>query len=70
MTEPAAQRDASGSQALDFASVLDEFGQDWQVAYDGEIGAWVAVRRPTPSAQEFHVGRDLPHLVAKLRAMR
>ncbi|HUY51703.1 MAG TPA: hypothetical protein VMV92_39380 [Streptosporangiaceae bacterium] len=69
MAESATQRTGSSPQEpIDYASVLEEFGKDWQVAHDGEIGAWVAIRRPTPSAQEFHAGRDLPHLVAKLRA--
>ena len=50
------------------ADVRDEFGPDWQLR-EGYL-CWTATRRPTPTAVEVIVGRDLGQLVVKLRAER
>jgi hypothetical protein len=50
------------------ADVRDEFGPDWQLR-EGRF-CWIATRRPTPTAVEVIVGRDLSQLVVKLRAER
>ena len=51
------------------ADVRQEFGPDgWQLQ-EGRF-CWSAVRRPTETAREIVVGRDLDHLAVKLRAWR
>jgi hypothetical protein len=40
----------------------------WQITLDGDTGAWVAVRRPTPTAQDVLVARSVAELDAKLDA--
>lgn len=51
---------------LTIGTVLEEFGQVWQV-YAAEF-AYMAVRRPTATSQEIVVGQTLDQLVEKLRA--
>jgi hypothetical protein len=51
---------------LTIGTVLEEFGQVWQV-HAAEF-AYVAVRRPTATSQEIVVGQTLDQLVEKLRA--
>lgn len=51
-----------------FAELLHDFGENWQIQADQEVGAFVAVRRPTPTAQHILVARDLTALRAKLEA--
>src|SRR3984893_17041405 len=59
----------SGAQApVTVADVRDEVGPDWQLR-EGRF-CWTATRRPTPTAVEVIVGRDLSQLVVKLRAER
>jgi hypothetical protein len=60
----------TGSEAAEPVSVVDvrqEFGPaGWQLE-QGRF-CWSATRRPTPTAREIVVGRDLDQLAAKLRA--
>ncbi len=52
---------------LTVTDVREEFGPGgWQLE-EGRF-CWSATRRPTPTAREIVVGRDLDHLAAKLRA--
>jgi hypothetical protein len=49
-------------------TVLEEFGEDYQVTV--EEFCVVAVRRPTPTVQVITIGRTAEELLAKLRAER
>jgi hypothetical protein len=54
---------------LTVANVRQESGLGgWQLQ-EGRL-CWSAVRRPTETAREIVVGRDLDHLAVKLRAWR
>ncbi len=46
--------------------LLARYGERWQISQEGR--AWVAVRRPTPTAQTVHVGHTPAELAAKLDA--
>jgi hypothetical protein len=46
--------------------LMHDFGEDWQIQPDAEVGAFVAVRRPTPTAQHILIAHDLSALREKL----
>ena len=48
------------------SQVLHDHGERWEIRTDPEVGAWVAVERPTPTALHIVVARDLPGLVEKI----
>lgn len=51
------------------AELRDKFGAVWQIDI-GEPAGFIAVRRPTPTAQHILVGHSLPELERKLVAER
>jgi hypothetical protein len=51
-----------------FAQLLSEFGEQYQIETTAECV--VAVRRPTPTAQEITTGRSAEEVLGKLRAER
>jgi hypothetical protein len=55
---------AENEPALTAADVREEF-PDWQLQQGHSC--WSATRRPTPTAQESVIGRDLDQLAVKLR---
>ena len=60
--------DGQEPQTLSIAAALAEFGSSHQIEQAGHC--IVAIRRPTPSAQEITTGRTVTELLAKLRAER
>lgn len=49
------------------AEILEKYGAAWQIEI-AEPASFVAVRRPTPTAQEVLVGHSLAELDRKLAA--
>jgi len=49
----------------DLAGLLQQYTR-WQVEYQDDPPAWIAVRRPTPTRMHVLVAHDLPGLRAKL----
>ncbi len=48
--------------------ILERFGGQWQITRSTSPAAWVAIRRPSPTAQEVVVAHDLHQLTTKLEA--
>jgi len=51
------------------AGLLQEYTR-WQIEYQDDPPAWVAVRRPTPTRIHVLVAHDLPDLRSKLAKRR
>jgi len=51
--------------AGDLAGLLQEYTR-WQIEYQNDPPAWVAIRRPTPTRMHVLVAHDLPDLRNKL----
>jgi hypothetical protein len=49
------------------AEILDQYGADWQIEI-AEPASFLAVRRPTPTAQDVVVAHSLAQLDRKLAA--
>jgi hypothetical protein len=49
------------------AEILEEYGATWQIEI-AEPASFIAVRRPTPTAQDVLVGHSLAELDRKLAA--
>jgi len=49
------------------AEILEKYGAAWQIEI-AELASFVAVRRPTPTAQDVLVGHSLAELDRKLAA--
>jgi hypothetical protein len=49
------------------AEILDKYGADWQIEI-AEPASFIAVRRPTPTAQDVVVAHSLAELDRKLAA--
>ena len=59
---------APGRQATTFAEVMGTYGDRWQIErIDSPVG-YIAVRRPTRTAQHIVAGHDLKDLARKLEA--
>ena len=57
--------DFTAGLAGDLAGLLQEYSR-WQIDYQDDPPAWVAVRRPTPTRTRVLVAHDLPGLRSKL----
>ena len=60
--------DGQEPQTLSIAGALAEFGSSHQI--EQAEHCIVAIKRPSPSAQEITTGRTVTELLAKLRAER
>ena len=49
------------------AEILEKYGAAWQIEI-AELASFIAVRRPTPTAQDVLVGHSLAELDRKLAA--
>jgi hypothetical protein len=70
LTAPAPEVPTPGSRAvLDpaLAELLSRFGTEWQIEI-GEPPGFIAIRRPTPTAQHILVAHSLAELERKLVA--
>lgn len=58
--------DSVTKTAVTIGDVLARYGDEWQI--ETSDFCLIAVRRPTPTAQEIVTGRDAGELAAKLAA--
>ena len=57
--------DFTAGFAGDLAGLLQEYSR-WQIDYQDDPPAWVAIRRPTPTHMHMLAAHDLPSLRSKL----
>jgi hypothetical protein len=58
--------DSVAKTVVTIGDVLARYGDEWQIETN-DLGL-IAVRRPTPTAQEIVTGRDASELATKLAA--
>jgi hypothetical protein len=54
----------------ELVELVQEIRDDWQLTFDDDSGAWIAVRRPKPSAMRVIAAKTVPQMRDKLRKIR